>query len=46
MEKAWNESRRDAIRGLELMVSTSTNWKSFILTKPWSEPIVIVDAHM
>lgn len=46
MEKAWNESLCDAIKGLELMVSTSTNWKSFILTEPRSEPIFIVDAQM
>lgn len=46
MEKAWNESLCDAIRDLELMVSTSTYWKSFILTEPCSEPIFIVDAQM
>lgn len=46
MEKAWNEIHCDAIRGLELMVATFTNWKSFILTEPCSESIFIVDAQM
>lgn len=44
MEKAWNESLCDAISGLELMVSASTNWKLFILIKPRSKLIFIVDA--
>lgn len=42
MEKAWKESLC-TISGLELMISTSTYWKSFILTKP---PTFIADAEM
>lgn len=46
MEEAWNESLCDAIRRRELMLSTSTNWKSFILTEACSEAISIADEQM
>lgn len=42
MEKAWNESLCEAIGGLDLMVSASTEWKSFISAEPCSEGIFIV----